>query len=343
MTAAAATIPAGLTAWTTDATTLKYTIETPAYSATNSNFASQTSSWVSKVTVALVGQADAQKEPAKTMNSWYTTHTTAISGQSLASELKVSSWAVVVDVATKVGNTYSQAIEQNAAGACLNSAAQLAGGATVTAGAPKVGDAGDTWSIALTIGGTATVKQPSLIRSGVFVSSQPTTTASQISSIDEQSWSYSWSTAIASFSDVTKNTSSSIVFGTKDVCDTKKWASATACLGFNGVWGKNTNTFSTATVVGSHRYFLWLADAATDKTKIVSIEDKDVLNLVIIENHANVYSTTVGANTNNCSTAAKDGKTEYAVFTGTYTKGSGATSTILGASALVAGLIASLF
>lgn len=275
------------------------------------------------------------------MNSWYSTHTSAISGQSLTTELKVSSWALVVDVATKVGNTYNQAIEKTAAGACVNSTAALNAGTTIAATAPKVGDAGDTWAIAVTTA-TSGAKQPSLIRSGTYVTAQSTTAAGQTSAVDEQSWSYSWSTAIASFSDVTKNTSSSIVFGTKDTCDTKKWASATACLGFGGVWGKNANTWATASVVGSHRYFLWLADAATDKTKIVSIEDKDTLNLVIIESHANVYSTAAGSS-NNCSTAGRDGKTEYAVFTGTYTKGSGATSTILGASALVAGLIASLF
>jgi len=140
---------------------------------------------------------------------------------------------------------------------------------------------------------------------------------------------------------VAKNTANlTFSFTSKNTCDTKKWASATACFGFEGKWGKNANTWAVGTTAGSHRYFLWLADAATDKAKIVSIEDKDVINVAVIESHANIYD---GAATNKCKSGNRAGTTEYGVATGTYTKGKGATSTILGASALVAGLIASLF
>jgi hypothetical protein len=84
MTAAAAKIPAGPTSFSTDVT-LKSLVTLKDWKAESSTFLSQTSSWVSEVTVSLVGQADASKEPAKTMNTWYTTNQTAITGQSLTS------------------------------------------------------------------------------------------------------------------------------------------------------------------------------------------------------------------------------------------------------------------
>jgi hypothetical protein len=82
MAAAAAKIPTGPTSFTTDVT-LKTLVELKTWSATNANFPASTSTWVDSVTVSLVGQADASKEPAKTMNTWYTTNQTAITGQSL--------------------------------------------------------------------------------------------------------------------------------------------------------------------------------------------------------------------------------------------------------------------
>ena len=78
----AAKIPTGPTSFSTDVT-LKTLLELKTWSATNSNFAGLASTWVDSVTVSLVGQADASKEPAKTMNTWYTTNQTAITGQSL--------------------------------------------------------------------------------------------------------------------------------------------------------------------------------------------------------------------------------------------------------------------
>lgn len=78
----AAKIPTGPTSFSTDVT-LKTLLELKTWSATNSNFSGLSSTWVESVTVSLVGQADASKEPAKTMNTWYTTNQTAISGQTL--------------------------------------------------------------------------------------------------------------------------------------------------------------------------------------------------------------------------------------------------------------------
>ena len=349
-----ATIPAGPTTYSLDSsvTSLTYTVETPStWTSTNSNFASQTTTWISSVKVALVGQSDSAKEPAKTMNSWYSTNTSAITANSLTTELKVSSWALIVDVATKAAATtgtatalsvYQPATNKDANGNCLENVA-----GAPAADRPVVGNAGDTWAIAINLPTTSGAKQPDVIRSGSYISAVGTGTAgqagatSQVAALAEESWTGSFATALTSYTDVSKNTANvGFTFTSKNTCDTKKWASATACFGFEGKWGKNTNTWAVNTTAGSHRYFLWLADAATDKTKIVSVEDKDVINLAVIEAHANVYKS---GSTKSCDTANRAGTTEYGVATGTYTKGKGATSTILGASALVAGLIASLF
>ena len=63
----------------------------------------------------------------------------------------------------------------------------------------------------------------------------------------------------------------------------------------------------------------------------------------MIESRAYVYE--AGADTadrvKNCLVSS--GKTRFGLATKTYAKGSGATSTILGASALIAGVLASLF
>ena len=120
-----AKIPAGPTSWSSDVKPVAF-LATGTWTATNSSFASQTTTWVDKVEVFLVGQPDAAKEPAKTMNTWATTHATAITAAGLTAELKVSSWAILVDVTTKAGanaNTtalslYNQAIYRTAAGAC---------------------------------------------------------------------------------------------------------------------------------------------------------------------------------------------------------------------------------
>jgi len=154
-------------------TSLTYTVETPsAWTSTNSNFASQTTTWISSVKVALVGQSDSAKEPAKTMNSWYSTNTSAITANSLTTELKVSSWALIVDVATKAltanatkESAYVQAIGKTTAGNCEDS---LAAGAP-TSTSPAIGTGGDTWAIAINLPTTSGAKQPDVIRSGYFV------------------------------------------------------------------------------------------------------------------------------------------------------------------------------
>lgn len=146
-------------------------------------------------------------------------------------------------------------------------------------------------------------------------------------------------TKTADFSKV--DAAQSFTFGSETKCDETKWASSTACRGFGGVWGVNSNTWAAGTAAGTHRYYHWLADAATSFGDILSIEDKAVVNVLLVENHADVFDNAIA---NKCSTTAPNGMSYHATGTATYAKGSnGATSTILGASALIAGVLASLF
>ncbi len=175
-TTAAAKIPAGPTSWTSDVKPVAF-LATGTWSATNSSFASQTTTWVDKVEVFLVGQPDAAKEPAKTMNTWATTNATAITAALLTAELKVSSWAILVDVTTKASaagsatatspaalDFYNQAIYRDSTSTCFNTIA-----AGTNANAPALGTAGDTWAVHVTTGSTYV---PAAIRSGAYVTTK---------------------------------------------------------------------------------------------------------------------------------------------------------------------------
>lgn len=55
--------------------------------------------FLSSVAISCVGQPDNSKEPAKTMSGWYTKNKDAITIAGFTGdELKVSSWAMVVDI-----------------------------------------------------------------------------------------------------------------------------------------------------------------------------------------------------------------------------------------------------
>jgi len=318
---------------------------TAAWASSNSNLpgTSNVPIFVKSATVTLVGQADSAKAPAKTVSDWLTAQASAISGQSLSTETKVSSWAVVVDVTTNKNTSYNQAVSRTTANPPVCEDVTKTGGLNpVPSTAPAVGAAGDTFNIILNTG-TSTHKQPLVIRAGAFVKTAVTTSAAQTSENLEQNWSASV-TGVTDYKDISKNTNPSFTWTKVETCDTTKWSTATDCKSLLGYWASTTATWQTATADGTHRFYQWLADNATDKTKILSIEDKEVLNLIIAESYAYVFSSTAGANTNSCANSpAYAGSTKYSVHTATYAKGSGASSTILGASALVAGLLASLF
>ena len=161
--------------------------------------------------------------------------------------LKVSSWAIVVDVTIKAqtGNSatsakdlgYNQAIFRATDGTCANSTVKNT--ATEAAPAPALGTAGDTWGIHVTTGSTYV---PAAIRSGYYVSTKQTTLLDQVSTLEEKSWALSYSPAIASWETIKAD--QGFTWGAEATCDTTKWASATACRGLGGVWGINANTWA---------------------------------------------------------------------------------------------------
>lgn len=92
------TVPAGLAAYPDVTPTFALSW---APSATNwTNYVKDvTPAFLATVNVAVVGQSDAQKEPAKTMNAWWTTNQQKIKDAGFAGDnLKVSSWAMIVDI-----------------------------------------------------------------------------------------------------------------------------------------------------------------------------------------------------------------------------------------------------
>ena len=168
MTTTATKIPAAPATFTTDVA-LKSFISVSTWTATNSSFTNQLTNWIEKVDVTLVGQPDANKEPAKTMNTWATTNASAISSQNLTNELKVSSWAIVVDVTTKSVTTYNQAIYRDSSDNCFNTIDAGTALTPANANAPAIGTAGDTWAIQISTGSTYL---PAAIRSGNYVTTK---------------------------------------------------------------------------------------------------------------------------------------------------------------------------
>lgn len=154
-------------------------------------------------------------------------------------------------------------------------------------------------------------------------------------------------------------------WGTAQTCDTKKWADATACRGIDLPWGSNgtwamPDGKGTTAVTG--RWFRWLSDAVTDKTAQFTVEKGDVLYMVLFEKWgaapANNDSTstnvignykTSGTQTYGFSTAAHLGYAGYKCQPVSYNWGiatytvAGASSMLIGASALIAGVAATLF
>jgi hypothetical protein len=134
---------------------------------------------------------------------------------------------------------------------------------------------------------------PAAIRAGAYVTTKQAANVAQVSALEERSWAVTANPAITKWD--TKADNQAFTWGAEATCNVDKWASATACRGFGGVWGHNTNTWAVGTTKGTHRYFHWLADSVTDKTKNLAIEDKDVVNVVVIESRALVYE--AGADT----------------------------------------------
>jgi hypothetical protein len=126
-------------------------------------------------------------------------------------------------------------------------------------------------------------------------------------------------------------------YTTRITCDTTKWASSTAC---NGVtkWAFNTGTpYVSNTVKGSKRAWIWLADEhPISKSSVFGVEKGDELEITLHQ-HNDFKVSTAGA----CalSTAGADTHTRFNMWGVAYYKHTGASATLLGASAVMAALI----
>jgi len=93
----------------------------------------------------------------------------------------------------------------------------------------------------------------------------------------------------------TTNTAAAITWGTAVACGTK-WTGA--CNGLSAPWGLSTLTQPTAAVGttaaknGSVRAYKWLGDKGSSKSKVLSIEKDDKLNILAYEMVDRVWDVT---------------------------------------------------
>lgn len=139
------------------------------------------------------------------------------------------------------------------------------------------------------------------------------------------------------YTDITKNTVYAVPFNAPTTCDTTKWKTDTACNGITKPWafGNPTQYNAVGPVKGSVRAWHYLGDVGSDFTKVWSIEKADVLNILLYE----FVDKQQGA----AATGAQWGSTgSYAWYVASYTV-AGATSTMLGTAALIAGIATQFF
>lgn len=150
---------------------------------------------------------------------------------------------------------------------------------------------------------------------------------------------------VKDYKDNTKNTAAKIVWGATASCDANYWVTATGCQGSAVPWGLNTAVayvapLTTPTVVaevkGSLRAWHFLADKGANKAQVWSIEGNDVLDCLFYEYiERSAGAAAAGAAYANADVFRWDVKTA--------TIKAGATSTLLGYAALIAGTIQTLF
>jgi len=97
-----------------------------------------------------------------------------------------------------------------------------------------------------------------------------------------QSWSYTQplfnlSNELTASGLIGTGTSTDMTWGSEYTCDTGKWNTTDACLGIDRPWGVN------ATDPYKLTFFHWLADTVQDRSRIFSVENKDVITILTYE------------------------------------------------------------
>jgi hypothetical protein len=303
------------------------------------------------------------------MNTWYTTNKAAIDAASLASETQVGPWGLYMDLQLNIASTglFPKATE-SAAGTCLarNAShlvvAENGASPSYTAGDPAVGVMGDSWGIGL-VNSTTSAKTPFLMWYNQVLTQAPAAGGSNgTAAVYWNSFAWTPQTVITDFSAAMTSANETSLSGqditnadaqnlatdgaalglgspatgtTALTFDTTKWASATACEGVTK-WGLGTTTEWTSTSAkGSKRVWLWLADAnPTAKASVFGVEKEDEINMYIYQHNA--WSAGGACALSTAATDKSYRVNQHGIGTYTHT---GASATLLGASAVMAALV----
>jgi hypothetical protein len=301
------------------------------------------------------------------MNTWYTTNKAAIDAASLASETQVGPWGLYMDLQLNIASTglWPPATLSSATDCTVRNASNLVvpeNGASYATGDPAAGARGDSWGIGL-VNSTTSAKSPFLMWYNEVVTKSTGAGNNGTAAVYWNSFAWTPQTVITDFSAAMTSANETSLSGqditnadaqnlatdgsalglagpaaaTTLTCDTTKWASATACEGVTK-WGLGTTTEWTSTSAkGSKRVWLWLADAnPTAKASVFGVEKEDVINMYMYQHNAWGVAA-AGA----CALSALATDKSYRVNQhgiGTYTH-AGASSTLLGASAVMAALV----
>lgn len=223
--------------------------------------------------IFVIGQSDAALEPTKSMSKWVTDTAAARKSGTVDASSNVSSFAIVVEVATKAVLNVDVYCSTTGSTQVNTTAAPLT---TCTVG--QIGN-----SIGFYIGnGTLTTT----VISGFRVAKKTLTNGvaspaavATFGTIMESSTSSvavpptDWKAA-ANFLATSK-----ITFGTADTCDTAKWDSATACYGVDKPWAYTwLDHVASPSAPGLLKAWHFLAEKNSDTAKNFQIVKDDKIN-----------------------------------------------------------------
>lgn len=335
--------------------------------------ATTTVDFVDKVSFFLWGSAADKtgEDPYKTMNTWYTTNKAALDSASLASSAQVGPWGLYVDIQRNIADTNVRAPPAFSVKAALEATTSCYANTSISTGggdanllyAPPVGTIGASFGFGIKNSTTGALS-PWLVW-GSRVLTLATTSAAGTASVIWDSYDWTPNTTITDFAAISASQQTTLsgttsasgtaytVFNsandgvfpprtTARTCDTTKWASATACEGVTK-WALSTGTdYTSSTAKGTKRAWIWLADAnPTAKASVFGVEKSDVLQIQL--HQENTWFGTGTGTAGVCALPASGAATTYnnrrnLWGVGTWTH-SGASATLLGASAVMAALI----
>ena len=339
--------------------------------------------WIKSVNFAAAGYKDLSKDPGAAANTWYSKNMSALQGQSLT-KYKVGPWFAHLEVnlgknaffssTGTMKNVYTApGCETATSSGLFYSPGHIPTAATEVC--PALNSWGDYWSVTVRNTTSGATVHPDTIVHGSRVTKAAVTTAgsyaAQTTAITTAFFANSLPTIATDLKDLaasklagTKNDTAltytagvmsvpgtlgtTETLGTESVCDTAKWADATACHGVS-TWKQVVNTEPTEAADGRFVFIHWLGDNLQTRD-IFSIEAKDTYSFVVHERRTTVGGYPVGSSINANAFPNGDGTDvsgtnkgvvgvaqDYWGVSSSYAVGDkiGATSTVLGAAALL--------